>query len=117
MATVVETAGNVLGGVALTQTTLTGTADIFTYRQGTGQILILRNPTGGAISPIIDGDGGTTVGVEGLGIINVAAGFPVGSIAAGAAVAIPLDTIYQYLVGAISITSGTGLVASLLRTK
>lgn len=117
MATIIETAGNVLGGVTLTQTTLTGTADVFTYRQGSGQILILRNPTGGALSPIIDGDGGTTVAVDGLGVINVGSGYAVGSIAAGAAVSIPLDTIYQYLQGSIAITGGTGLVAALLRTK
>lgn len=117
MATITESAGNVLGGVALTQVTLTGTADTFTYRQGTGQILILRNPTGGALSPIIDGAGGTTVPVPGIGNLSVASGFAVGSIGAGDAVAIQLDTIHQYLQGAIAITSGTGLVASLLRTK
>lgn len=117
MATVTESALNVLGGAAMTQVTLTGTADTFTYRQGTGQILILRNATGGALSPIIDGDGGAAVGVEGLGMVSVASGYAVGSIAAGAAVAIPLDTIFQYLQGVIAITGGTGLVASLLRTK
>lgn len=117
MATVIETAGNVLGAVAMVQTALDGTGDTFTYRQGTGQILILRNGTAGALSPVIDGAGGTTVGVEGLGIINVAAGFPVGSIAAGAAVVIQLDTIFQYLTGVIAINSGSGLTASLVRTK
>jgi len=117
MATITETAANVLGGVTMTQVALTGTADTFTYRQGTGQILILRNGTGGALSPVIDGDGGSSVGVDGLGVVSVASGYPVGSIPAGAAVAIPLDTIYQYLQGTISITGGTGLTASLLRTK
>lgn len=34
--------------------------------------------------------------------------------AAGAEVAIPLDTIRAYLVGVIAITGGTGLSASLL---
>lgn len=117
MATIVETVSNTLGVVPMAQTALTGTADTFTFRQGTGQILILRNGTGGALSPIIDGDGGTTVGVDGLGVINVAAGYAVGSIAAGAAVAIPLDTIFHYLAGTINISGGTGLTASLLRTK
>lgn len=117
MATIVETVGTGLGAVALTQTTLTGTDDTFTYREGTGQILILRNGTGGALSPVIDGAGGTTVGVNGLGVVSVASGYAVGSIAAAAAVSIPLDSINQYLKGAIAITTGTGLVASLLRTK
>jgi hypothetical protein len=92
-------------------------ADGFVYRQGTGQILILRNPTAGALSPVIDGDAGTTVSAEGLGQINVAGGYAVGSIAVGAAVAIPLDAIYQYLQGTVAINSGVGLVATLLRTK
>lgn len=117
MATVVETAGNVLGAVAMVQTALNGTADTFTYRPGTGQILILRNGTGGAISPVIDGDGGTVVPVEGLGPVSVASGYAVGSIAAGAAVVIQLDTIFQYLTGVIAINSGSGLTASLVRTK
>lgn len=117
MATIVETLGNVLGVVPLTETTLTGTADTFTYRQGTGQILILRNDTGGALSPVIDGDGGTTVNVDGLGVVSVTGGYAVGSIAAGDAVSIPLDTISKYLQGVIAITTGTGLVAALLRTK
>jgi hypothetical protein len=117
MATITETVGTGLGAVALTLTTLTGTADTFTYRQGTGQILMLRNPSGSPISPVIDGAGGSTAAVPGLGNVSVASGFAVGSIAAGAAVAIPLDTIFQYLKGAIAITSGADLVASLLRTK
>lgn len=117
MATIVETTGTGFGVVALTQTTLTGTADTFTYRQGTGQILILRNPTGGALSPVIDGDGGTTVAVEGLGVISVSSGYAVGSIAAGNAVSIPLDTISRYLEGNIAITGATGIIAALLRTK
>lgn len=117
MATITETAINGLGVAAMTMVTLTGTADTFTFRQGTGQILVLRNATGGALSPIIDGDGGASVPVDGLGMVSVASGYPVGSIAAGAAAVIPLDTIFQYLQGAIAITGGTGIVASLLRTK
>lgn len=117
MATITESLGTGLGAVALTQTTLTGTSDTFTYREGTGQILILRNDTAGALSPVIDGAGGTTVNAPGLGVVSVASGYSVGSIAAGAAVSIPLDSISKYLQGVITITSGTGLVASLLRTK
>jgi hypothetical protein len=39
----------------------------------------------------------------------------VGSIAAGAARVIPLDSISQYLEGVDTITSGAGLVAAFLR--
>lgn len=101
------------GARVITSTTLNGT-DSFVYRPGTRAILKLNNPTGGPLSPTIDGDGGTNVQVPGLGAVSVASGYAVGSIAAGATVAIPLDTISAYLQGAISITSGTGLVAQLL---
>lgn len=117
MATITETIGSGLGAVALTQTTLTGTADTFTFREGTGQILILRNDTAGELTPVIDGAGGTTVPVAGLGVVSVASGYTVGAIAAGAAVSIPLDSISKYLKGVIAITSATGIVASLLRTR
>lgn len=98
---------------AMTMTTLNGT-DSFTYRADRRAVLILRNPTGGALSPVIDGDGGTTVNVAGVGSVSVSSGYSVGSIAAGAAVAIPLDTISAYLAGTIAVNSGTGLIASLL---
>lgn len=97
----------------VTQTTLNGT-DSFTYNGLRKPVLILRNPTAGALSPVIDGDGGTTVAVEGIGNVSVAAGYAVGSIAVGAVVAIPLDTIREYLRGTIAVTGGTGLVGSLL---
>lgn len=109
------TATNMTGPLvrAVTETTLNGT-DSFTYSADRRSVLVLRNPTAGALSPTIDGDGGTTVPVPGVGNVSVASGYAVGSISAGAAVAIPLDTIKEYLRGTIAITSGTGLVGSLL---
>jgi len=47
--------------------------------------------------------------------VNVAAGQSQGSIAAGSARAIPLDSIRAFLQGIIAITSGSGLVAAILR--
>jgi hypothetical protein len=66
------------------------------------------------LTPVIDGAGGTTVAVEGIGLIDVSAGFAVGSIAAGAVKCIYTDSIFSYLQGTIAITGGTGLVATLL---
>lgn len=97
---------------AVTETTLNGT-DSLTYRSDRRAVLTLRNPTVGALSPVIDGAGGTTVSVPGVGNVSVASGYAVGSIAVGAAVAIQLDTIKEYLSGTIAINSGTGLVAAL----
>ena len=99
------------GRKTITETTLNGT-DSFTY--GTGDRLLLRNPTGGSITPTIDGADGTTVAVAGVGDVSVSGGFSVGAIAAGAMVTVDLDTIAAYLQGTIAITGGTGLVASIL---
>jgi len=114
MATIAATNMGGSGVRAVTETTLTGTADTFSYVATASQVLVLRNATGGALSPVIDGNGATTVPVAGVGAVDVSAGYAVGSIAAGAVKAIPLDTIKEYLKGTIAITSGTGLVASLL---
>jgi hypothetical protein len=102
------------GQIAVTETILNGT-DSLTYISGAGQILVLRNPTGATITPVIDGAGGTTVVKPGLGQVSVAAGYPVGGIAAGTSVMIALDKIADYLRGAVAINSGSGLVASLIR--
>lgn len=108
--TIIET-----GGV-LTPTELTMTAsDTFTYVPGRGQMLILRNTTGGALTPTILGStASAAIAVPGFGTVNASAGIAVGSIAAGAIRVIPLDSRSNFLAGVISITGGTGLLASLL---
>ncbi len=57
----------------------------------------------------------SAIPVSGYGNVSAAAGLAVGSIAAGAARVIPLDTIQKYLQGTITITGGTGLVAAFLQ--
>lgn len=110
MAVIAQTSIAGSGSRAVTETTLTATNSM-TY--AVGGILVLRNPTAGAVTANIDGDGGTTVPVSGVGSVDVSGGYSTGSIAAGASVAIPLDTIAQYLKGTIAVT-GTGLVATYL---
>lgn len=114
MATIVATDLNVSGVKAVSETTLDGTLDTFTYRTGVSQTLILRNATAGALTPVIDGAGATTAAIEGIGSIDLSAGFSVGSIAAGAVRSIRTESIGRYLAGVIAITGGTGLVATLL---
>lgn len=99
---------------AVTETTLDGSTDSFVYRPGVNQTLVLRNATGGALTPTIDGDGGTTKPVAGLGDVDVSAGYTTPSIGAGEVAAIPCDTIAGYLQGTIAITGGTGIIATLL---
>jgi hypothetical protein len=102
------------GSRAVTAVTLTGTADTFTYNESKNPVLVISNPTAGALSPVIDGDGATTVALRGVGDVDVSGGYAVGSIAADAVVAIPLNSIKEYLKGTIAISTGTGLVCQLL---
>lgn len=101
------------GSRAVTVTTLTS-SDTFTYTASKDPVLILNNVTGGALTVTIDGDGATTVAVQGVGSVDVSGGYSTGSIASGDTVAIPLDTISQYLQGTITMTGGTGIEATLL---
>jgi len=114
MATIVATDIKGGGVKTITETTLTGTLDTFTYKSGVNQTLIFRNATAGALTPVIDGAGSTTVSVNGIGSIDVSAGYSIGSIAAGAVKSINTESIFEYLKGTIAITGGTGLVATLL---
>lgn len=111
MATI--TATNMAGGGVklLTEVTLTGTADTFTYKKG--GIIVMKNDSGGAISPTITG-AGVVVGIDGLGNVNTSSGYAVGSIANGTTKVIALDTIRFYITGTIAITGGTGLVCSVM---
>jgi hypothetical protein len=101
------------GKRAVTVTTLNGT-DSLTYTADKAPVLILRNDTGSPVSPVIEGADATTEAVAGIGAVDVSGGYAVGSIADGAEVAVPLRSIAAYLVGAVTITSGSGLDAVLL---
>ena len=74
----------------------------------------MRNASGGALTPNLDGDGGSSVTAPGVGSIDVSGGLTLASIGAGAVAAIPLDTIREYLKGTTTVTGGTGIVATLL---
>jgi len=74
MTTIVPTLMTGSGQRTLVPTTMTA-SNTFVYKPGTGQILMLRNATAGALTPILDGVGGTTVPVAGIGNVSVAAGF------------------------------------------
>ena len=113
MATITSTNGQGSGEKTVTETTLDGT-DTFTYKAGVNQTLTLRNATGGALTPLIDGDGAGTVEVSGVGAIDISAGYQMGSIGAGEVATIKTETIKKFLVGTIAMTGGTGIVATLL---
>jgi len=105
-----------VGAKTLTETILDGT-DSFTYKKGYGQILLLRNPTAGAITPTLLGDAAATTPADNATPKDVSGGYTPSAIAASAAVEIELDKISAFLADSANtpdITSGTGLVAALL---
>jgi len=102
------------GAQSLTETTLSS-SDTFTYGRLGDQLLILRNPTAGPLTPVIDGDAAALAKAPGAPGFDISSGYSVGAIAAGAAVAIPLGSISAYLAGTITVTGGTGLVATMTR--
>jgi hypothetical protein len=113
MANIVATSMQGPAARPVTRTTMTA-SDTLTYNAGRNAMLVLDNTTAGALTVVLDGSGGTTVPVAGVGSVDVSAGYSTGSIAAGACVAIPLDSISAYLQGVIAITGGVGIKASLL---
>lgn len=113
MATIVSTSLQGSGVRTVNRTTLTA-SDTFTYNASGDAVLILDNVTAGPLTVTIDGADGTTVPVAGIGSISVAAGYTTGVIAASACVAIPLNSIDQYLKGVIAVTGGTGIKATLI---
>lgn len=113
MAAIAATNMQGAGSRAVTVTTL-GASDTLVYNPDKSPVLILNNVTAGALTPNIDGAGGTTTPVAGVGSVDVSGGYTTPSIAAGAVHAIPLASIAKYLQGVITVTGGDGIEASLL---
>lgn len=105
------------GGVrTITPNTLTS-SDTFTYNPGSGQVLVLHNPTAGALSPTLSSPNGVAEAKPGGGSVAYNSGLPVGSIAAGQSRFIDLDVnagYWGYTTGTITIATGTGLLAFIL---
>lgn len=111
MAAITATNGAQIGAFAVTEQTLTA-SDTLTFVPAQKQLLILRNDTAGALTATIDGDAGTSVSVDGLGSVSVAAGLAV-AVPANSIRAVVLTTVRHYLQGVVSVTGGTGIKAQL----
>lgn len=108
---------NSVGATTLTRTTLSA-SDTLAYTPGSNQQLYLANNSGAAIGPVtitgsaapatymIPGTGGTT--------ISPSAGKSLGSLPANTTIEISLDDLSLYLQGTVTITGGTGLIATVL---
>jgi hypothetical protein len=66
------------------------------------------------LTPNIDGAGGTTVPVAGVGSVSVASGYTNPSIPAGDIASIPLKSISGFLQGVVTVTGGSGIKAYIL---
>ncbi len=86
--------------------------DTITFNARKKQLLVLRNPTGGLLTATLDGDGGTTVSVPGIGSVSVSAGLAI-PVGAGLSVAVVLSTVKHYCQGVVHITGGAGITAQL----
>lgn len=116
MPALTSTSARAGGVITPTENTLTA-SDTFTWDQSIpGAVLILRNGTGGALSPTINGNqASAAIPVRGFGSVSAAGGLAVGSIPAGQTRIIPLDSRKEFLQGTITITGGTGITATLLQ--
>lgn len=104
MATIAQLSMAGLGPKTASPTTA-GASDILVYKSGVRQILMINNVSGGAITPNIDGDGGTTKTVAGLGAaIDTSGGYTFASIANGAIVFLDLSTISEFCKGTVTVT-------------
>lgn len=93
--------------------TVLSASDTLTYVPGSGQVLSLYNTTAALVTITITGAGATTISPDGYGgTISVAAGKAI-PVPASSTVNVNLDTIAAYLVGAVTLTLGTGVTAHL----
>lgn len=102
---------NVVGDFSAPLTTLTA-SDTITFAANRRQLLVVRNPTAGSLTLKIDGDGGTTVSVPGIGNVNVANGYDI-VIGAGLSRAVILSSISAYCQGTVTLTGAATCVAQL----
>lgn len=103
------------GGVkSTTEFTLTAADTIVSVEDE--DILIIRNATAGALTPILAATGAPNVFVEGIDPVVVSGGLSFGSIPAGQTRVLKLKTRKSYIQGTpINLTAATGCIATLLR--
>lgn len=101
----------IAGAFAAPITTLTA-SDTITFDATKKQLMVFRNTTAGSLTATIDGNGGTTVQVAGIGPVSVAAGLAI-TVPVGESRAVVLSTIREYCKGVVSVTGAEGLTAQL----
>jgi hypothetical protein len=97
------------GAFAAAETALSSD-DTITYDASKKQLLQLRNTTASPVVVTIDGSGGTSVSVDGLGAVSVASGLAI-SVPANTVRSVILSSIRYYCSGVVHLTGGTGVSA------
>lgn len=95
-------------GVFASPVTTLAADDTITFKSTKKQMLLLTNTTAGALTAKLDGDGGSTVAVPGLGTVSVAAGLDI-PLAAGESKAVILSTVSAYCKGVVHLLGGAGI--------
>lgn len=106
-------AGNLTDFIDAPETTLTA-SDTITFNSTKVQILLVTNTTAGALSLKIDGDGGTTINVAGVGAIDVTAGKTISIPATTGSKLITLSTISAYCQGVVTLSGAAGAKVRLI---
>ena len=114
MAVITSISGSTQAVITLGMVTLTA-SDTLTYKPLGNQKLFLYNPTAAPVVVTIDGSGGTTLPVSGIGgTIDVSAGKAI-TVPANDGVYVVLRVIDAYLQGTtVAVTGGTGLKAKIV---
>jgi len=102
---------NAGGAFASPLTTLTA-SDTLTFSPSSKQLLVMRNPTGGSLTVLIDGADGTTVNVPGIGPVTVSGGVSI-VVGAGLSVSVILGTVSAYCQGVVTLTGAADVVVQL----
>lgn len=95
------------GAFAAAISTLTS-SDTITFDPTKKQLAVFRNVGGALLTVKIDGDGGTSVSVPGLGSVSVSGGLDI-AVPAGESRAVVLSTISAYCQGVVTLTGASGL--------
>lgn len=95
-------------GAFVATPTVLSSSDTITFDTTKKQLAVFHNPTAGALTAKIDGNGGTTVNAPGLPPVDVSGGYDV-ALTAGQTKAVVLSSIAAYCQGTVTIT-GAALV-------
>lgn len=106
MAAITNTTANGIGSFACNEQTL-GSSDTITVDSTKRQLMVVRNATGSSVPLLIDGDGGTSVTINGLGAVTVSGGYTI-TIPAGESRAVILSSINHYTQGVVTLSGASG---------